>query len=112
MKLGVLLERLFAALPDLAAAITMRCGSTDPARAGVVGVRGEKVVVVEGLNDKRYVRFLTVVGANVVLFFLCCSSFCFYYCGSFRGESLSETEPVLGPNIGLLFTCRQASFSA
>lgn len=58
VELAVLLERLFRALPDLAAAVTMRCGPGDPTAAvlhGGLGVRGEKVVVVEGLSDKRYV---------------------------------------------------------
>lgn len=51
VELKELLSRLFTALPNLTAAVTMR--ATGPAAPGSVGVQGEKIVVVEGLDRRR-----------------------------------------------------------
>lgn len=51
VELRKLLTRLFAALPNLYAAVTMR--ATSPTARGEIGVVDEKVVVVERLDDLR-----------------------------------------------------------
>ena len=51
VELKDLLNRLFRQLPNLKAAVTMRASS--PTDVGGVGISGEKVVVVKGLDDRR-----------------------------------------------------------
>lgn len=51
VELKNLLIRLFSALPILTAAVTMR--AEGPAAPGMVGIAGEKVVVVGPLDDRR-----------------------------------------------------------
>lgn len=60
VELKELLRRLFSELPNLMAAVTMRAAS--PTVLGSVGIPGEEVVVVEGLDDIRYAGMVSIIG--------------------------------------------------